>query len=152
MIRIHQITRSPMPMNHSSSPKPATRFGFTSTELVVASSLLVAVMAVIGPLTVRNARMLQDARHQQIALEELSSEMERLTALQGNARMQAIDDLNPSPWLSRALPNAEIKGETVEDEDGKRLVLTLEWKDPNYPRAPLRLVGWLDPLQQEAAP
>jgi hypothetical protein len=141
-----------MSLHNPSLLNRRTRTGFTSTELVVASSLLVAVMAVIGPLTVRNVRLLRDARHQQLALEELSSEMERLTALQGDARVQAIEDLAPSQWLAAAAPDVEIKGEMVDDTDGNRLILSLDWNQPNYPRAPVRLVGWLNPLPGEATP
>ena len=37
----------------------------------------------------------------------------------------------------------------LQDQDGERLVLTLRWNRDDHPRAPLRLVAWLDPLATE---
>ena len=123
-----------------------TRCGFTSTELVVASGLLVTVMSIMAPLAVRTSRLWQDSRRQQLALQELAGEIERLTALDSAARAEAMQSLSPSESLVNAAPNAEISAETVGDEEGTRIVLTLNWNELDYPRAPIRLVGWLDPL------
>ena len=128
------------------------RTGFTSTELVVACSLLVVVMSVIGPVAVRTGRLWQDSRHQQLALVELSSEIERLTALDATARAAAMQSLSPSQSLALAAPNAAIEAETLSDDDGTRIVLTLNWNESDYPRSPVRLVGWLNPLPTEQTP
>jgi Tfp pilus assembly protein FimT len=128
------------------------RQGFTSTELVVASSLMVAMMGVVSPLAVRNSRLWIESRHHQLALEELTGELERLTAMDSTARASAIESLEPSERLLDAAPNAKIEAETFEDRDGQRLVLTLRWNRGDHPRAPLRLVAWLDPLATEASP
>lgn len=127
-----------------------TRKGFTSTELVVASSLLVAVMSIVSPLAVRTTRLWKDSRDQQLALSELTGEVERLTAMDALAREAAIESLQPSAALAKAAPLAKIQVETIHDDEGKRIVLTLDWNQPNLPRAPVRLVGWLDPLPLEA--
>lgn len=139
-------------MNVSLSQIDRRRPGFTSTELVVASSLLVAVMAIMAPLAVRTARLWQESRHQQLAMEDLAGELERLTALDPAARTEAMQSISPSESIAVAAPNAEIKAETVRDEEGSRIILTLNWNESDYPRAPLRLVGWLDPLPLEATP
>ncbi len=114
--------------------------------------MLVVVMSVIGPVAVRTSRLWQDSRHQQLALIELESEIERLTALDPQARTEAMESLTPSPALKLAAPNAEIEAESLRDVDGTRIVLTLNWNESDYPRAPVQLVGWLDPLTQEATP
>ena len=128
------------------------RQGFTSTELVVASSLLVGLMGVVGPLAVRSSRLWMESRHHQLALEELTGELERLTAMDSRARANAVESLEPSVLLLNAAPNAEIEAETLRDQDGERLALTLHWNRGDHPRAPLRLVAWLDPLATEASP
>jgi hypothetical protein len=119
------------------------RNAFTLTELVVAAALMVSVMAVIAPLTVHSARLLQDTRHQQLVMDELSNELERLTMLAPDERDKAIAELVPSEHVRWMLPSAEITAETVRDEDGVRLVLSLNWDRPGRPR-PITFVGWLD--------
>lgn len=128
------------------------RFGFTSTEMVVACSLLTAAMAVVGPMAVRTTRLWKDSRHQQLALEELTGQLERLTAMEPRERAAAMGSLSPSDALLAAAPFAEIQGETIRDQDGTRIVLTLDWHTAGMPQSPLRLVGWLDPLTTEDAP
>jgi Tfp pilus assembly protein FimT len=139
-------------MKQQRSLKSRFHRGFTSTELVVASSLLVALMGVVGPLAVRNSRLWIESRHHQLALEELTGELERLTAMDSTARAKAIESLKPSGLLLNAAPDATIEAETLWDQDGERLVLTLRWNRGDHPRAPLRLVAWLDPLATEANP
>jgi Tfp pilus assembly protein FimT len=125
------------------------RSGFTSTELVVASSLLVALMSIMGPLAIRSARLWKDSRHQELALETLAGEIERLTAMNSDARTEAMESLTVSDLLSNAAPNATINAAIIQDEAGTRIELTLDWNQTDYPRAPLRLVGWLDPFPTE---
>ena len=128
--------------------------GFTLTELVVASSLLVAVMAMVAPLTVRSGRLWQESRHQQLAMDELSNQLERLTALDAEARTAALPQLAPSELVTAALPWATIQAETVRDEHGTRLVLRLNWDgrgNPSRPSSSLTLVGWLDPMPSDAS-
>jgi hypothetical protein len=128
------------------------RQAFTSTELIVASTLMVATMGIIGPLAVRAARLWQSSRHQQVAIEALSDELERLTAMESDVRSEAIQNLIPSEALRLAAPDALLTAEVMKDSDGTRLVVTLDWNQPDEFRPPLKLVGWLDPLPQEDAP
>jgi hypothetical protein len=139
-------------MKQQRSVKPRLRWAFTSTELVVASSLLVALMGVVSPLAVRSTRLWIESRHHQLALEELTGELERLTAMDSLARANAIESLEPSGRLLDAAPSATIEAEMLQDQDGERLVLTLRWNRDDHPRAPLRLVAWLDPLATEVSP
>ncbi len=140
------------PMFLLTFPSDRSRSGFTSTELVVASGLLVTVMAIMAPLAVRTSRLWQDSRRQQLAVEELAGEIERLTALDSAARTEAMQSLSPSESLASAAPSAEIQAETVTDDEGTRIILTLNWNELDYPRAPIQLVGWLDPLPLEETP
>lgn len=129
-----------------------TREAFTSVEVTVASTLLVVIMSTIGPLAIRTTRIWQDSRHQQLALEELTGQIERLIALSPSDRTEAMQTLTPSQALATAAPNAEIIGQTLQNSESTRIVLKLRWNQPNYPRADLTLVGWVDPLPQGETP
>lgn len=148
-----------MPTNNM---RNRNRGGFTLTELVVAAILLVSVMAVVAPLTVRSGRLWRDAQHRQLAMDELSNQLERLIALPRPQRQAALNELAPSEHLKLALPNATITAETIRDDDGARLVLSLTWNQQaslqstapqgaSLPQpAPITLVGWLDPMPSES--
>ena len=120
------------------------RNAFTLTELVVAATLLVSTMAFIAPLTVRSSRLFHDAIDQQRVMDELSNELERLISLSPEQREKAIAELVPSEQVKTALPSVKISAETVRDQHGVRLVLSLDWDRPGRPR-PVTFVGWLDP-------
>lgn len=137
----------PCPDNSNSVKR---RRGATATELVVAATLLVSLLGALAPLAIAAGRIRRDARHYQLALEELSNQLDRLSSLNGDERTAALAALAPSDDLSGSLPDATLKGEIVRDEDGTRLVLTLDWKRPRA-AAPLQLVGWLDALPAETA-
>jgi hypothetical protein len=120
-----------------------SRRGLTATELIVAATLLVGVISLIAPLTVRIGRIWQDARQFRLATNELSNQLELLTGQSTEQRNVSLLELQPSPELHEALPGARLTGETIGDEDGLRIALTIEWD-----RAPgsktLTLVGWVD--------
>jgi hypothetical protein len=107
-------------------------------------------MSVVASLTVHCGRLWQDTRHQQLVMDELSNELERLISLDSDERDKAIALLAPSEHLQSTLPSAEIIAETVRDTDGVRLVLSLNWDRPGNPR-PVTFVGWLDPLPDQGS-
>ena len=119
------------------------RRGFTMTELIVAATLLISVLSVAAPWVVRNGRIRHDARRQLVALDELSNQIDRLTALDQTALRQALDQLQPSADTQRVLPNAVFEAKVVTDAAGRRLALGLSWDRPGNP-PPLTLVGWFN--------
>lgn len=123
--------------------RPRKRNGVTTTELVVAATLLVSVISLITPLTVRMGRIWQDARQIRLALGELSNQMERLTSMNAGQRETAIASLSPSIEIRHALPEARLHVQTIQDEDGTRLVISLQWKRAQ-PSNPISLEGWVD--------
>ena len=141
-------------MSQRKQMRGAKRSGFTLTELVVSATLLVTIMGIVAPLTVRSGRLWQDSRHRQLAMDELTNQLERLTALPPQQRQRAIADLVPPPHLRAAMPSAVITAETIRDEEGTRLVLRLI-RDGDGPKlrspSPITLVGWLDPLPGDIA-
>ena len=123
----------------------AKRRGFTMTELVVAATLMVAMLSLVAPLAVRSGRLWQDSRYYRLAVEELTNQLELLTSLDEVERTAAIAELSPSSQVSAALPNPVLSAETLTDEDGTRLVMRLAW-DRLGDNTAVTLVGWVDPL------
>jgi prepilin-type N-terminal cleavage/methylation domain-containing protein len=122
----------------------ANRRGFTLTELLVAATLLVSIFSVVTPLAVRSGRIRQETHRYQIALDELSNQLDRLTAIDEKKLADALDELVPSPQAESELPSPELTAEIIDDADGRRLILRLTWDRPAG-AVPLTLVGWLDP-------
>jgi prepilin-type N-terminal cleavage/methylation domain-containing protein len=133
-----------MQTNSRLQPTQATRRGFSLIELIVAATLLIGAMSIVAPLAVRSARLQQDSQHYQLALDELSNQLERLTGLDADALETALAKLTPSPTVRDVLPHPVLSAETIVDDDGRRLVLQLQW-DRVGPARPLTLVAWLDP-------
>ena len=121
------------------------RCGYAMTEIVVAATLLIAVMSFVAPLAVRSGRLWQDSRHYCLALDELSNHLEQLTRLDEAELTATLSDLKPSRQVSRRLPNPVLEADILDDHDGRRLALHLQW-DRVGPARPVTLVAWLDPL------
>ncbi len=124
------------------------------TDLVVAATLLVGIMSFVAPLAVRSGRLWQDSRHYRLALDELSNQLERLTSLDKAQRDAALGELSVSPQVRARLPNPVLEVNSIDDSDGARLVLQLQW-DRVGPAKPVTLVAWIDPLskaEEETAP
>lgn len=121
------------------------RVGFTVTELIVAATLLVVVMSVVTPLTVRSNRLWQDSRHHRLAMDELSNQLERLVGLRASNLATAVEQLALAPHIQATLPSPVLSAETLTDESGTRVVLHLNW-DQLGKSHPMTLVGWIDPI------
>ena len=121
------------------------RCGFTLTELLVSATLLVSIIALVAPLTVRSGRLWQECRYQRLGLDELAGQLDRLTSLDQDQRAAEIAHLVPSEPIRAALPNPQLTSEIVVDRDGTRLILRLAWDRPGGAKQ-VALVGWLDPL------
>lgn len=119
--------------------------GFVLTEVLVAAIVLVAVVSVVTQLAVRSGRLRLDTRHHQVALEELSNQLDRLLALDEPARTTALENLTPSSLAQSALSSPELTAQILEDVDGRRLVLSLVWNRFGK-REPVTLIGWLPPV------
>lgn len=121
-----------------------SRRGVTFAELIVAAALLIGGMSLVGQLTVTNGRLLQQSRQHRLALDEISNQLEWLTTLDGEDLALAIEDLAPSDTAVSALANPTLNAELVEDDDGSRLTLSIQWEKPQ-PSAPIKLTAWIRP-------
>lgn len=118
------------------------RVGSTISELLVASSLLVTTVAMIGAATVNAHRLLHSGREYRVAVDELSNQMEYLLSIDSQRLASAIESLQPTAHAQSLLDAPSITGEIIESDDGRRLELQLQWTRPGE-AAPLLLVGWL---------
>jgi len=110
-----------------------TNHGFSKVELLVASSLLSALVLIAVPLITRLQNVWKSTRMYQIATFET-----------------AIGSLQVSERLKASLPNAELTGELVRIEEETRIVLRMRL-DPAVRQEPLILIGWLS-SDQESSP
>ena len=118
--------------------------GSAMLDLIVAAVLVSALITTVTTITVRTTRLLKEARHQQLALDELSNHIETLVAQQDADLTSALASLKLSEPLLNAAPAATLASQVIEDVNGKRIVLELAWN--SFPTsAPLQLVGWIDP-------
>lgn len=112
-----------------------------------------ALVNAVPQLIVRTGRLWQDIRHEQLAMDELSNQIDRLTALERPQRAAALAELVPSKPAQRALPNVKLQAQTVKDQAGTRLVVSIHW-DRKIESKPLALVGWIDaaPKTENSSP
>ena len=121
-----------------------SRRGISMTELVVSATLLFTSLTVVTPLAVRAGRIWQDSRHYRLAMDEVSNQLDRLTLLDEPRLAATLESLEPSPQILSVLPGAVLSAERIRDEDGNRLVLSLQWE--SAAQAPsVTLVGWVEP-------
>ncbi len=136
-------------MNFTSPATNRRRRGTTVADLLVAATLLAAMMTTVMTITLRSGRLRQQTRQHQLALDELSNQLERILSLDATARDDAIRDLKPSEHLVNSLPGCTLAAKV---EDSERIVLSLNW-DRTINSTPVILTGWLDPTdQQESQP
>ncbi len=137
---------APCPCTGSEQPNGPERRGVTLFELLVAFSLLATVISVSAGLVVRHGRLLSSARNQRLAIEELVNQMELVTALSPDQVAAFIAAPTPSPLarahLSRVALAATLS-EPASANEGRRIVLAIEWNEPGRRGNPLRLAGWL---------
>ncbi len=81
-------------------------------------------------------------RQYEVAVDELSNQLERLSNLSSEEFSQAAEELKPSPWVVDRLPEARLSATRIDDGDGDRIELQLAWKRPGQP-PPLVGVAWL---------
>ena len=110
----------------------------TSTlEVIVAFTLLSGVMAALAPLVVKHRRLLTAQRDYRLALDEVSNQLERLTALPAEEISTALQQLKPSEFAAAKLPGVELRGELESIDFGRRLRLSLTWDEPERGAAPV---------------
>jgi hypothetical protein len=123
------------------------RRGTGTLDLLVSFTLLLTAISVVTPLVVRHGRMLKSHRNYRLALDELSNQIDRLTALSPDKLPQEVKQLSPSTFVAERLPGARLSGELQPIESGTRVTLKLSWNDVERDRAPVTLAAWVFPSQ-----
>jgi hypothetical protein len=119
------------------------RAGTGSLDLLVSFTLLITAMTVATPLIVRHGRLLKSHRDYRLALDELSNQIDRLTALSPDELAQAAKQVSPSAFIAERLPGARLDC-TLEPADvGTHVALTLSWNEAGRVRAPVALAAWV---------
>lgn len=124
------------------------RVGVSTIELVVASSMLIVVMTFATTMIYKIQSVVKETRFERIAVNELSNQLERLTVMELDQAVSAIESLAASDDCKSVLTNPELSGAVVEDSLGHRIDLEIGWQTVNV-RKPIRLSGWLVDATQE---
>jgi hypothetical protein len=124
--------------------------GTMTVEALVALTLLTTVISVSTPLIVRHGRLLVAQRDYRLALDELSNQLERLTALPPEKLPAALENLRPSPAMAERLHGARLRGQLDAGDGGQRLTLEITWDEPQRTAAPVSLAAWIFPKPQPA--
>jgi hypothetical protein len=136
--------------NRDGALRARRRCGSLLVELLASFGVLTTVIVVATPLAVRQVRILTGSRDYRIAVEELSNQLEQLTALPGDELRSRLDDIEPSEFAATRLPGAEISAALAPADVGERLTLAIVWNEPQRRAAPVRLVAWLPPAPSAA--
>lgn len=123
------------------------RLGVSSLDLLVSFTLLATVITVATPLIVRHGRLLKSQRDYRLALDELSNQLDRVTALPVGELPDAIKQLSPSTFLTERLPGTKLTGTLQPAEFGTRVTLVLSWNETQRYTAPVSLAAWVFPRQ-----
>src|SRR5690349_8609242 len=83
----------------------------SALEVIVALTLLITVLSMSVSLIVRHGRLLVSQRHYRQALDELSNQMDRVTALPADDVPQTLKQLSPSPFAAARLSAAKLTAE-----------------------------------------
>ncbi len=121
------------------------RNGLVLLETLIAAGVTLVMLSVAVPMVIRSARIWKQTRHQQVAADELSGQMDRLIAMPAESRRQAMEQLTVSPAIAEVLHDATIEGTLINDDDGNRIKLSIHWTRTGDP-LPVTLVAWIDPL------
>jgi hypothetical protein len=121
--------------------RPATG----ALDLFVALTLLTTAMTVATPLIIRHGRLLKSQRDYRLALDELSNQLDLLTALPPGELPGAMQKLSPSEFVTQRLPGAKLIGELAPAEIGSRVTLKLSWNESQLMSAPATLAAWVFP-------
>ena len=146
------MNTSPTRVRRATRTVRSRRAATTTVELIVAMSLLTGLIGAATTLVFRHGRLLASYRDYQCALDELTNQLDRLTALPPTDVDAALRELKPSEFAAERLPGAELQAEIESIDVGRRVTLSLKWDEPRRSEAPVRLAAWLVPAPSKSEP
>jgi ribosomal protein L11 methylase PrmA len=121
-----------------------------SVEMLVAFTLLTTALSISLPLVIRHGRLLESCRHYRLALDELSNQLDRITALPATDASSAVAHLSPSKFIADKLSGAKLSGQLQPVDFGERLTLHLSWEEtPEHPTT-VSLAAWILPAGERS--
>jgi hypothetical protein len=130
---------------------PVRRRGTGMLDLLISFTLLLTVISASTPLIVRHGRMLKAQREYRLALEEVTNQLDRLTALPFDDLPQAVKQLSPSMFIAERLAHPQLTGELKPAQFGTRITLRLSWHGADHIEAPIALAAWAFPKRSQPA-
>jgi hypothetical protein len=124
------------------------RCGSTSYEVLVAFTLLTTLLSLSLSSMVRHGRLLTSEQNYRLALDELSNQLDRLTALPGNELSTAVKELQLTPFTAERLSDAKLVGEIAPTDIGQRVTLRLTSRGSNGLN--VSMAGWMFPSRSSA--
>lgn len=119
---------------------PIVHRGTMATEIVVAAVLLMAGITFLSSLMHRIHCVMQTSRQYQLGTQVLANQVEWITS---TCDAESFEGPQPLPsFVVDRLPQANLKHKLLQDGDGNRVVLQLEWHNPALHR--IEMVGWFD--------
>ena len=103
-------------------------------------------MLFVVPTAIRNGRLQQTIRHDRIAMDEVTNQLDRLAQLPLKQIKQEIAKLTPSGFAVAGLPNPRLSGTLQETQEGYRIALEISWNSPGRSVAPLTMATWVYPI------
>jgi hypothetical protein len=117
----------------------------------VGFTLLASVLGLATPLVVKQQRLLAAQRDYRLALDELSNQLERLTALPPDKLPAALEQILPSSFIAARLSGVTLRGELDSQNPSTRVILRMTWDEHERAAAPLTMVVWIYPKPRAAA-
>ena len=118
------------------------RAGTTLTELVVAGVLFLSALGVVSTSALSVRRIWQDGEHYRFAVDELTNQLEVLTALDVEEVEEAVRMLEVSDAAAKRLPDAKIEANLSDSGKVTHIELNLTWRRIGEAE-PVTLSGWI---------
>ena len=123
------------------------RRGVSLIEVLVSFTLLTSAMTLSLPLVVRHGRLLSAQRDYRVALDEVSNQLERITAITPDQVPNALERLTVSPAAAEKLRGATLSGELTPVDIGGRVMLRLTWAGLHGPT--VTMSAWVFPPMEQ---
>ena len=131
---------------------PPNRHGFSFAEVLVCATILTTIMSLVTVSSFRISRVWKDIYQQKVATNELSNQLDRLTALPVKQAKGLIDKLQPSDECFECLTQPKLSGVVREETNfGHRLTISITWQNHSGKLSrPVQLSAWwADPVNRE---
>lgn len=124
------------------------RFGFVSIEIMVAATLLVALISSLAAMQYRLLLVAKDTKHYQLALHEAANQIIELQAAPLPKLDEAIELATINEDVLQSLPGGKMQIEKIADTKGTRVIVRLTWERLGA-SVPVELTGWISTAPSE---